>query len=139
MTTIPFRFPSISTHTTLLGLYQCLPHPMYIVNYSPICSHRHEKVDSVKHELNVNIQSDHYCWLIKKSHFLITTLPEVVPSVVWFLLFKRTSDPGSNFSLNLKEPQVLVQGFLFIYYNLQSGCRISSSHFKTPNSGFFKN
>jgi hypothetical protein len=119
MTTIIFRFPSISTHTPLLGLYQCLQHPMYNVNYSPICSHRHEKVDSVKREMNVIIWSDHYCWLIKTIHFLITALPDVVPSVVVFLLFKRTSDPGSNFFLNLKEPQVLIQGFLLIYYNLQ--------------------
>jgi hypothetical protein len=119
MTTILFRFPSISTHTPLLGFYQCSPHPMYIVNYSPICTHRHEKVDSVKSEMNVIIWSNHYCWLIKKMHFLTIALPEVVPIVVVLLLFKRTFDPGSNFFLNLKEPQVLVQGFLLIYYNLQ--------------------
>jgi hypothetical protein len=121
-----------------LGLHQCLPHPMHIVNYSPICTHRHEKVqckarDECHHPVPSLLLAN------QKSHFLITAVWEVVPSVVWFLLFKRTSDPGSNYFLNLKEPQVLVQGFLLIYYNIQSGSRISPSHFKTPNSGFFKN
>jgi hypothetical protein len=40
---------SISTHTPYLGLYQCLPHPKYSVNYSP-ADNEQENVDYIEGE-----------------------------------------------------------------------------------------
>jgi hypothetical protein len=37
-----------STHTLYLGLYHCLSHLLYSVNYFPSLTHKHEKLDTWK-------------------------------------------------------------------------------------------
>lgn len=41
---------SISTHTFYLGFYQYISHTILNVNYFPILTHKHEKLDTVKCE-----------------------------------------------------------------------------------------
>jgi hypothetical protein len=41
---------SISTHTFYLGFYQYISHTILNVNYFPILTHKHEKLDTIKCE-----------------------------------------------------------------------------------------
>jgi len=41
-------FGLLKLSTPYLGLYPCLSHPTYKVNYFPISTHKHKKMDGLK-------------------------------------------------------------------------------------------